>query len=894
MTTKSCEWIRYQMIKGLLFLVFLLPFTTILGQSYPDEQTVSATLVNVSIDSALFVLSNNSQVAISYDPSIIPNKLVTLFVQNIKLGLALDNIFEGTDLKYQILGNQLIIKAFMSNELKKNYNISGIVFDSLSKERLVYANIFTDGAHQYGNISNEYGFYSISIPQDRYTLNFSFLGYTKQQVSFDLQSDTIIDVYLSPEQLMNEIIIRETIQRKSTEAEQSVTVPVDLLINMANIGGEPDVFRMLQMRAGVASFTDGFGGIQVRGGQSDHTLSLMDGVPIYNTGHMLGLFSVFHPTIVKSTRLLKAGVPARYGGRLSAILDVALKDGNKNKVAGEFSVSPLLIRGSLELPINKGKSSLLLAGRRTIIDPFLRPLSKYQFERNNEDGFINFYFFDFNAKFNTELGKNDQLFLSYYQGQDSYLNEVEGDVDISTVQKIRQLDVSDYSWGNRLASVKWNHFFGSKAFLTSKGFVSRFRFQNFEFDRTIINPGAGQTLGFNSQLYQSEIEDRGISIDLDVFFNANWKIRFGGEFIRHTVIPGADFNASDVSLLDENLRLSASVVRDNSIFPELYGQETRAYIENEIRMADRLTLQAGLHVARLQADNSKYTFFEPRLALSYRFGHDHFLRLAFTEMDQFMHVISTFGLGLPNDIWIPSTANITPQRARDWSVSFDFNFKSGYSWSLSAYTKELRNIYGFREGGIFAIQANENWEEQLFSGNGRSRGVEVELEKKLGIIRGFVSYTYSKSTRQFEEINDGIEFYANNDRRHQSAINLQTKINNNLDFSIGYTYNTGSPVTLPIAIQSIVVSNTVEIVPIYGRINNARLPAYHNLSMGLNVHNQYTWARQKFSLGVYNVYNRRNPFYIDLVKDPDNNLRFNLEQVSLMPLLPYISYSISF
>ncbi len=882
-------------IRGSLLVIFLslAGSLEISAQILPDEKLVVATVVDVSIDSALLVLSENSKVSITYDPAIIPPKKVSLAVHNIKLGVALDNVFQGTTLAYKIVGNVLVIQSVVKGTAQHFYNISGVIYDSLSLEKLVYANIYTDGVNVYGNVSNENGFYSISIPENQYSLHFSYLGYETKVVRLNLSRDTVINAYLHSEQLLNEIVIRESFLQKSTATEQSVLVPTDLLSNMANIGGEPDIFRMIQMRAGVSSFTDGFGGVQVRGGQSDHTLSLMDGIPVYNTGHMLGLYSIFNPSTIKSTRLIKGGMPARYGGRLGAVLDVVIKDGNKNIVAGDLSISPLLARASLEIPIIKEKSSLMIAGRRTIVDPFLKPLSAYQFDRNNETGFINFYFYDINAKWNIALSKNDNFYVNFYKGEDRYRNEVEGETDISNVS-VRSLDQTEYNWGNQLTSFKWTHMFGKRAFLSTRYYLSSFSFQNFEFDRTIFNPGATQALGYNAQLHLSDISDRGANVDIDIFVRDQLKLRLGSELINHVIKPGGSFIGSDNRLLNSDFRLTSSQLLGIVDFPTLDGREWRNYIETEWRFKDRFTANVGLHFASLSANKASYRFAQPRIGLAFRMASNHFFRLGYSQTDQFMHVLSSFGFGLPNDVWIASTDRIKPQRSQDYSAEFEFNFLSGYSINFSAYRKSMSNIYAFREGGIFSIQSTLNWEESLQIGTGQSRGIEFEVEKKLGKIRGFMSYTLSESTRIHDGINRGQRFYANNDRRHQASINVQTVVNENLDLTVGFTYGSGSPLTLPLSVQTIIVNNVVEILPIYGNINNARFPAYHNLNLGMNVHNKYTWARQKFSIGVYNAYNRRNPFYIDIVKDRQNENRFTLESVSLMPFLPYISYGLSF
>ena len=434
------------------------------AQNLPDEQRVTTEFVEIPLDSALLVLSANSGVGISYDSRIIPpNKRVTLSANQLMLGLALDNVLVGTDISYRIVGNQIVLRKEEVIVQVKMATISGYLKDADSGEHLVYANASTIEP-VYGTSSNEFGYYSLTLPVGVYEIQYSYVGYETYTVDINLTQDVIIDAELSTSALLNEVVILGEIPKESKYSEDFAEMPLEMLSSLPSLAGEPDIIRLAQSRAGVSSQVDGFGGLQVRGGSADQNLILLDGVPVYNTGHALGLFSIFNSSAIKSAKLIKGGFPARYGGRLSSVFDIRTKEGNKNEIKGDAAISPLLIRGTVEGPIKQGKSSFLLSARRTIIDPWLRPLSRYQFERNREDGQINFFFYDINAKFNAEIGKKHQVYVSLYGGQDKYANEVTGFLD-TDAGEIEELDQTDVEWGNIIGTVRLTSNYNNKTCL---------------------------------------------------------------------------------------------------------------------------------------------------------------------------------------------------------------------------------------------------------------------------------------------------------------------------------------------------------------------------------------------------------------------------------------------
>lgn len=866
---------------------------TLLAQSLPDETRVTTEFVEIPLDSALLQLSASSGIGISFDPRILPDhKRVTLSANRLMLGLALDNVLVGTDVTYKIVGNQIVLNKEELPPPKQYATISGYLKDAGSEEYLVYANASTVEP-VYGTSSNEFGYYSLTLPIGGYEVQYSYVGYEDHIIDINLMRDTIIDISLVTSAVLNEVVILGEVPKESKYSEDYAQMPLEMLGSMASLAGEPDVIRLAQMRSGVSSQVDGFGGLQVRGGGADQNLVLLDGVPVYNTGHALGLFSIFNSSAIKSANLIKGGFPARYGGRLSSVFDIRTKDGNKRELSGDAAVSPLMIRGTLEGPIVKGKSSFLVSARRTIVDPWLRPLSRYQFERNREDGQINFFFYDLNAKLNTEIGKKHQLFLSVYGGRDKYANEVTGFLD-TDAGEIEEFDQTDVEWGNIIGTLRWTTNFNKKTFGQFSLSTTKFRFDNFDFSRTITrNTGTELSRGYNSRLFSSEISDIIASYNLDWFISPTYYLKAGANFTNHTLKPGSDLSTTLDDLLNDEGFITIDEIKERANFETFSGNEFRAYVENELRFGHKISVNAGLHFSSISVGEGSYLSLQPRLSALWKATPNLNVRIGYSEMDQYFHLLSSAGLGLPSDVWLPSTEVIPPERSTQFSASVETEITESITLKLSGYNKSFRNVTGFAQEASLDISGSVDWQADVPIGTGEARGFEVEIEKRVGKVRGWIAYTLARSDRTFEDINGGRSFRASNDRRHLGHINVIASINDNIEVTGGWTYGSPLPTTVPASTDPVVVNGQFIWIPIIPSINNVDLPPYHKLDLGVNFYNKFDWGSQKVSVGVYNAYARRNPYYIDVVFDETGG-NYNNEQISIIPFLPYVNLGISF
>ena len=871
----------------------LLPILS--AQNLPDEKMVNFNLPDVSLSQAIDALSENSGVNITYSPQDLPPELrVTIVANYHNLGIVLKDILSNTDLDYQIIGSQLVVFRDPKIDEKKKVRISGHVEDITSGERIIFANVFTDD-YKIGTYTNEYGYFAMDVPVGENIIIFSYLGYDKTIQYLDVHQDTVIRAELNSNILLNEIIIIGQVPKKARDLDISDQIPLQNINSLPTLAGEPDIIRLASMRPGVITSTDGLGGISIRGGSVDQNLILYDGVPVYNTGHALGIFSIFNSSVVKSANIIKGGFPARYGGRLSSVLDVRTREGNNKEFSGDISISPITARATIEGPIKKEKSSFIISARRTIVDPWLKPISKFQFELSNEIGFINYYFYDLSVKFNNQIGKKDHIYFSGHLSKDQFSTQTSSSEETNN-QQISELDRTNWNWGNNLGTFRWNHIFSNKLFTNVTLSYSEFDFQFFDFDKTSIGDvNQGVAVGYSSSLFNSDITDLIANVDMEYKLSSKWNIAFGANYTKHDFSPGVAHSSTRDDLLGEKDFLEINDLASTFLAPNIKGNEMRAYVENELDLLPWLKANIGGHFSSIQVDEQRtYTSLQPRVLVKMNLGNEASLKLSYTKMNQFLHLLTNAGIGLPTDVWVPSTSEIPPQKSTQYSSELALPAFADTKITMSAYLKNMTNLRTFKDGAIFGIREGAEWEQELPSGTGKAYGLEFSLEKQIGKYSGWVSYTWSKSERTYTELNDGATFLSNHDRRHNIKFASVLNMGDHIEFSMQWILASGNPYTAPTSISEVIIDDRVETTFIFEERNNARLPDYHRLDIGVNLYNDYGWGRQKITIGAYNAYNRRNPFYIDFVRDKTDSNQFVAESVSIFPLVPNFTYSLSF
>ena len=666
------------------------------------------------------------------------------------------------------------------------------------------------------------------------------------------------------------------------------------------LGGEIDLIRTVGLLSGVQTGPDGFGGFNVRGGSADQNLILLDGVTVYNPTHLGGLFSIFNPNALKSAQLHRGAFPARFGGRLSSVLDVRTKEGNQRDFSAAFDVGLIALKGAIEGPIVKDKSSYFISLRRSIVGNFLKPISREVKKRKGDVGETDHTFLDFNGKINFYLGKKDQLFLSLYHGNDKFNDQnqtnIDG-IDYRTIDHDQQLN-----GGNTIGVLRWNHLFSDRLFANTTLNFSKFWFKSEElYDERIAPTGQSESETILSNnfynLYNSSIEDKSAKIDFDFIPSADYAVKFGVEFINHTFRPGA-FTLDQNSIIGINERdeIDSLIAENNTI----NSQEYAIYLENNWQITPKLKSNLGFRGTLIDVQSTSYFSFQPRISLAYSTNSTTLWTASVDNMMQNLHLLTPSGIGLPSDLWVPSTAKVKPQVSWQATLGFQKMFKKGWTFNTEAYYKILRNLISYQEGTSFLVESivldANKWEDKVTTGNGKGYGIEITLRKSGKRLNGWASYTYSRARRQFDEVNLGRAFNFKFDRPHSFKITASYQLAKNINLSANWTYESGIPTTLPVGEFTFASSNLftpVSVLNVEGK-NSFRLPTNHHLDLSINFDLTRNKLQQILRLGVYNVYNRRNPLYYRLREKADGSGEREFVSVTLLPITPSLSYSVRF
>lgn len=750
----------------------------------------------------------------------------------------------------------LFLLFISSNAFAQNITISGYVSEQKSGERLIGATVFIPEKN-VGTATNAYGFYSITLPAGTFVLHSSYLGFQQFIDTINATANVSLNIEMARQSSsLNEVVIKA--QRNETHLEtqmSSIDLPVETIKSLPAFLGEVDVMKAIQLLPGVQGGNEGSSGLYVRGGGPDQNLILLDGVPVYNASHLFGFFSVFNADAIRSVEVVKGGFPARYGGRLSSVIDIHMKEGDKNKFHGEGGIGIVASRLTLEGPIKKGKSSFMVAGRRTYIDALARPFMKQQI--------VGYYFYDLNGKVNFKLGEKDHLYISGYFGNDKFSSKEE--YSFSSFK-------ASLNWGNATAVARWNHQFSPRLFGNLTTHYSRYQFGVGVEDGSNFN---GEEEIFKLK-YTSGIEDVALRYDFDYRPHPNHNIRAGLGGVAHTYKPGA-----------QQIKQTGSEASDTTIgIKPIYAQEYDAYIEDDMRITNRLKANVGVHFTGFAVRDQFFTSIQPRVALRYLISDDLSFKASYAQMNQFIHLLTNSSVGLPTDLWVPATDVVPPMKSHQAAAGFAYTHRKGYEFTVEGYYKTMDNVIEYKEGASF-LNTTTSWEDKIESGKGYSYGAEFFIQKKQDRFTGMLGYTVSWTNRQFENLNNGEMFPYRYDRRHDFKVAGVYKITERIEFSAEWLYGTGNAITLPIAVYE----GPDGPVTVYGERNGFRMPAYHRGDVSIKFSKQMKRHERAWVIGVYNVYNRKNPFFI--YKDTFA-YQTKFKQISLFPIIPSISYQFKF
>jgi len=783
---------------------------------------------------------------------------------------------------------------------QERVTISGYVKEKGSLEQLPGVNVYVQDT-PYGVVTNSYGFYSLTLPaSDSVIVSFSFVGYEKIERKISLSKNIQLSISLAAINQLEEVTVsarrQEDYVSRSAQMSQ-IEIPISQIKKIPAFFGEKDVMRVLQLMPGVQKGSEGQTGLYVRGGGPDQNLIILDDAVVYNANHLFGFFSIFNSDALKSVELTKGGFPARYGGRLSSVLEMNMKEGSKDKLHGEGGIGLISSRLTLEGPISKGKSSFLISGRRTYIDFLAKPLIANQQKGLDSQVKPGYFFYDLNAKMNYDFGHKDKLYVSGYFGRDVfYANEKS-----SASETKAGLD-----WGNATATMRWNHLINQKLFVNTSFIFSNFRFGVSSYSKDINEANDGDEFSLQ---YDSRIRDLGLKTDFDFYPSTKHAIKFGGQATFHKFIPSAF--AIKGSFLDTPITRSVQPV--NTL-------ETGIYIEDTWQALDALKMNVGFRLSSFETETKTYFRPEPRFSAALKLAKDFSFKLSYARMNQYVHLLSNTGLGLPTDLWVPTTDKVAPQQSKQLALRFAKDLeRPAVTLTLEGYYKKMNHILNYKEGSSFLSINGENaneltWEDNVTSGKGWSYGLEFLIQKKVGRFSGWIGYTLSWTKWQFPELNFGRTFYPRYDRRHDLSVVGIYEVNKRITLSATWVYGTGNALTIPVSRYTAVRDNFQRAVDQngksvlqwrsqqvneYGEKNSYRAEAFHRMDVAIQFHKKKKRHERTWEFGLYNAYNRRNPFFYDTdettVVDGQNITTKNvLKKYSLFPILPSFSYNFKF
>lgn len=865
-------------------LIFFLSLSSAFAQSSLNQK-IDLKADQKPLVEVMEIISDVTNLEFAYQSKLIPsNTLVDLNYTQKPVKEILDTIFSDLNIEWILLNDQIVLKKAKVKKLSKaeTYTLSGTVKDAETGELLIGVNIFNRALLQ-GTITNEYGFYSISFPPGNYDLEFSYTGYNKYTEKYEFYSSRIADISMQPNNaLLEEVVVTpdELTSEMHLKHPSKIELKPHSINRIPNVMGEPDVIKAIQFAPGVTSLYEGASSFYVRGGNRDQNLILVDDAPVYNPSHFFGLFSAFDQNALKEISIVKSGIGARYGGRLSSVLDIRMNDGNKERFSVSGGLGLVSARLSINGPIVKGKSSIMLSGRRSVFG--------YLLTNATQSDFNSLYFYDLSGKVNLQLNRNNRLFFSFYTGRDSY-----GD-------KNSNQNFNGINWFNALTTLRWNHIYNSKWFSNITFLYSTYHYY-------LGNPGSQQLV------WHSQIENTSLLADVSHYMSPNSTLRFGYKVTGHLINPG---------------RLNANYPGN---VPEKKATEQAFYISNDLKINQKFSINYGLRIpvfntvgvgmtysyndeyqvidsidfTNNQQVYSTYAFMEPRLNFKYMISDNHIVSLSYERHHQFLNLLSNLSGSLTSvEVWLPADKTIKPQVADQINLGyFTHLFRKQLSFSTELYYKYLQNQVDYKDHAQLLL--NPHIEGELRFGDGWAYGLELSLSKEIGKYTGMISYSFSQADKQIKDVNYSNAYRAIYDRPQEFSITFSMVLSRHWLFSGNWIYATGSPLTTP----SSFYYYQGDYVPIYHERNNDRFPDYHRLDIAATVRTDPSKNKRfnhSLTIAIYNLYGRKNPISINFNKienkdgelvvsnDVCNSVDRVITQMYIYSFIPSLTYNFKF
>ena len=757
--------------------------------------------------------------------------------------------------------------------------VSGYVEDASSGERIPGAHVYLV-QEKVGATSNSFGFYSLAVAPGPLRVSVTHVSYLPQRLAFSITADTSLVIRLAPRVLqMEEVVVSAEEAPAASEVQMSRhRLAIEEVETLPVLIGEPDLLKTLQLLPGVQSGREGFSGLYVRGGRAGQNLILLDGLPLYNPTHLLGLFSVFNTSAMKQVELIKGGFPARYGGRLSSVVNFTMKEGNMKRFAGEGALGLLTSRFLVEGPIVRDRASFIVSGRRTFMDLLAWWPQKIWDSGKRYGG----HFHDLNFKANYLISDRDRLYASGYLGRDAftYSERYRGPRPI--------VDDFDFelAWRNRLASLRWNRLMSDRWFANVLAGVTQYRVSS---QVGVRNGDKGSEPDTYRQAWASSVLDFTTRLDMEYAAGLRHYLRFGAEYVAHRFTPGSTRTTLTVS---DGGDLNQLRVQSN----RMLSRDVALYVEDEWQGPLGVRTNAGLRLSGSDGRGSFARSVEPRLAINIPLGSGYAGKLSYAYTQQYMHLLTGTGASLPKDLWIPSVQGIRPQRSSQIAAGLARSLPEyGLELSIEGYYKVMTSQIDYKTGAYPYQALQVGWPSLIEHGSGRSYGAEFFAERQRRRLSGWFSYTWARTQRTFAGLNGGDPFPDGYDRRHDVSLVLQYRLTDHTSLSGSWVYGSGYPVWTATgqyrSFYSLDSGSDATFLD-YGPVNASRAPAHHRLDLSARFTKQVRWGLRTFSLGVYNAYNRKNPMLIFPSSGHDDVIQW--KKTSLLQLVPAISYQRKF
>ncbi|RZS93528.1 TonB-dependent receptor domain-containing protein [Aquimarina brevivitae] len=862
---------QIKILRSLFLVFFFLSAFLSYGQESILDKKIDFSENDVTLNDIIHKLEKKLNVTFSYANDLINlDKRFSIQVTDQLVSEVLRRLFPSDAFKFRSIGNKIVIY-----KRPVRYTISGYITEFGTGEHLSDVSVYIPEL-QTGITTNTYGFYSISLPQANHQVYISLLGYETMTKQVNLNQDLNLNIELVPiVEYLDEVIVNvsgedgvsEITQMSFNNMKNSYFQDVPVLL------GEKDVIKTLQLLPGVKSGNDGSAGFYVRGGAPDQNLIILDESIVYNSNHLFGFFSIFNGDAIKSVDIYKGGFPARYGGRLSSVIQIDTKDGNKEQLEGKINVGLITSSFTLEGPLKKEKTSFLISGRRTYADLLSLP---FQADSDNR---VLYHFSDLNFKLHHIIDQKNKLFWSNYYGIDKFsieenLDELEGE------------NQALISWGNITSTLRWNHQFTNKLFANTSLIFSNYVFKSSNEDNFEEDPYYYEN--------RTGINDYGIKLDFDYYPTPDHTVKFGLASTYH------DFTPKRTEFTD--------IDNQNQIFVQkIRSLESALYVEDDWQLTNKLSIYPGLRLSHFQFKSSGYFRPELRMATAYKFNSTTAIKFSYVKMNQFIHRLSNTGLGLPTDLWVSSTDQYDPQSSQQVALGFakDFN-QNMYSFTVETYYKKMNDLLEYKEG-VSYINVNElenseqvDFTEDLTSGQGWAYGIELLLRKRKGPLTGWLGYTLSWSERQFAELNAGKRFRDRYDRRHDISLVGVYKPSEKITLSGSWVFSSGINFNVPQYI-GIPPNDNLPIIDLFpgdsyefsSQKNNFKGEDHHRLDLGIQFHKKKKNRERTWGFSFYNVYARKNPFFYAVSEDEDQG-RKTLQKLSIFQFIPSFNYSLKF